>query len=289
MCKYIANCLLVLLLVVTFPGNTFADQSAGEKNLVTDISSLKERIASEMKTLLANDVRDHAKMMKELKKAGASYIPAITTPLSKAKGVKDKDAQRILWGMYSFDTAYATIFGKKKEMAERIKVCDELARSLNLSASVMPAMKKLAQKNEKITVDDVTNTLAKEIEVVLPQISDKPKDVEFWADAAYGGVVQGLYIVTELIAANDYRSEMMALLNSQKDHLRFLEALELYKPHLKAGKMAQYCKRFESLEPIHQILLSKNTYTKEDCEKARVLITKVRNQILSGKPDGDCE
>jgi DNA-binding ferritin-like protein len=289
MCKYVINCLLVVLLVVAFSGNTFADQAAGEKNVVTDISSLKDRIASEMKTLLANDVRDHAKMMKELKKAGASYIPKLTTPLSKASAVKDKDTQRILWGMYSFDTAYATMFGKKKEMAERIRACDDLARSLNLSASVMPAMKKLAQKKGQITIDDVTDTLAKEIEAVLPQISDKPKDVEFWADAAYGGVVQGIYIVTELIAANDYRPEMLALLSSQKEHLSFLEAVELFKPHSKAGKMAQYCKRFQALEPIHQILLNKNTYTKDDCEKARALITKVRNQILAAKPDGDCE
>jgi len=289
MSKYIINCLLVLLMVVAFSGNTFADKAAGEKNVVTDISSLKDRIASEMKTLLADDVRDHARMMKELKKAGASYIPEITTPLSKAREVKDKDIQRILWGMYSFDTAYATVFGKKKEMAERIRAADDLARSLNLSASVMPAMKKLAQKKGQITVDDVTNTLAKEIERVLPQISDKPKDVEFWADAAYGGVVQGIYIVTELIAMNDYSPGMMALLNSQKEHISFLEAVELYKPHLKAGKMAQYCQRFEALEPIHQILLNKNTYTKDDCEKARLLITEVRNQIFTAKSDGDCE
>jgi len=161
MSKYIINCLLVLLMVVAFSGNTFADKAAGEKNVVTDISSLKDRIASEMKTLLADDVRDHARMMKELKKAGASYIPEITTPLSKAREVKDKDIQRILWGMYSFDTAYATVFGKKKEMAERIRAADDLARSLNLSASVMPAMKKLAQKKGQITVDDVTNTLLK--------------------------------------------------------------------------------------------------------------------------------
>jgi hypothetical protein len=281
--------MLAGLVVVALSGNVFADKEAGEKVVLTDISSLKEKIATEMKTLLANDARDHAKMMKDLKKAGASYIPELTTPLAKAGEVKDKDVQRILWGMYSFDTAYASVFGKKKEIADRIKACDDLALSLNLSASVMPAMKKLAQKKEEITIDDVTNTLASEIENVLPQISDKPKDVEFWADAAFGGVVQGMYIVTELIAMNDYKPEMISLLSSQEEHIKFLEAVELFKPHLKSGKMAQYCKRFETLEPIHEILLSKKSYTKEDCEKARVLVTKIRNQILSGKSDGDCD
>jgi hypothetical protein len=289
MFKQSINCLVVLFALVALAGNAFADKAAGEKKVVTDISSLKSRIETEMKKLLADDVREHAKMMKELKKAGASYIPALTTPISKAAKTKDKDTQRVLWGMYSFDAAYATMFGMKKEMAERIKVSDDIARNLNLSASVMPAMRKLAQKKGAVSIDDVTDTLAKEIETTLPKISDKPKDVEFWADSAYGGVVQGLYIVTELIAANNYSPAMLALLNAQKDHLNFLEAVELFKPHQKAGEMAQFCKRFQALEPIHQILLNKNSYTKEDCEKVRALITKIRNEILTGKPDGDCE
>jgi len=289
MFKYAIHCLLVVVMIFAFSGNALADKEAGEKDVVTDISSLKAKISTEMKTLLANDARDHAKMMKELKKAGASFVPQITTPLSKAGEIKDKDVQRVLWGMYSFDTAYASMFGKKKEMADRIKTCDDLARGLNLSASVMPAMKKLAQKKEEITIDDVTNTLAKEIETVLPQVSDKPKDVEFWADAAFGGVVQGMYIVTELIAANNYSPEMISLLNSQNEHIKFLEAVELFKPHAKTGKMAQVCKRFETLEPVHKILLGKKAYTKDECEQVRVIVTKVRNQILAGKSDGDCE
>jgi hypothetical protein len=286
--KFSFICTLVGIMLFSFTGISFADEVAGKKHVVTDISSLKDRIATEMKTLLADDIRDHAKMMKDLKAAGASYISALTIPLSSAKVNKDKDIKRILWGMYSIDSAYAAVFGKKKAVSEKIQTAGNMARDLNLSASVFPAMKKLAKKKGKITVDDLTDTLAKEVEVILPQISDKPADVEFWADSAYGGVVQGIFIISEIIALNDYSPEMLELLNSQKEHIEFLEAVELFKPHKKSGKMAIVCERFKGLEPIHQILLQKSTYTKEDCEKVRSIITAIRFQILAGISDGDC-
>jgi hypothetical protein len=288
MTKKLTRSILAVLLLMIFSATAFGDQEAGKQKVYKDIASLKEKIASEMTSLLADDVREHATLMKNLKAAGASYLADITTPVDAVGKTKDKDTRRILWGMYSLDSAYAAVFNKKKEVALKINAANDLARDLNLTASVMPALKKLASQNKEVTVDDLTDTLAREIEKVLPQVADSPKDVEFWGDAAYGGVIEGLYIVSEIIALNDYSPEMLKLLASQNEHIGFLEAIEIFKPHMKTGSLAGVCKRFKELEPVHQILLDKKIYTREDCEKIRKIVAPIRSKILSGSNDGDC-
>ncbi len=286
--KQMMRSILAALMLMIFSATAFGDQGAGKQTVYNDISALKGKIASEMTRLLADDARDHAKMMKALKAAGASYIAQLTIPVDAAAKIKDKDVLRVLWGMYSFDTAYAAVFNKKKEIALKINAANDISRDLNLTLSVMPALKKMVAENKAVSVDDFTETLAREIETILPQVADSPKDIEFWGDAAYGGVIEGIYIVSEIIALNDYSPEMLKLLASQREHIDFIESIEIFKPHMKTGTMAEVCKRFEALEPIHQILLNKKEYSKEDCKKIRSIVTPLRNQILSGKSDSDC-
>jgi hypothetical protein len=242
--------------------------------------SLKEDMQRAL-SRLEKECPDH-KFIEKMKHAGASYFPEIAARPEKAQVYRDAEIQRQMVGVYLFDMSYASVFGKNKDSVKYADAINTLLtkRGFNNKKVVQQYKKAVSNFNgpdaKKIFIE-----LGKVIESSLDEVIDTPGGLHLAVDAAYGGLIEGLYLTTEIVAQKNYKPQFLRLLNEQKNSCKLvMEIMDILKSHPDFAQFAECNERIETIKTIFNKMKTPNQMNKANVEEIRVLVAKIRADIV---------
>ncbi len=241
-----------------------------------------EAVASE------SNLRELGDKLGEFKKAGLSYQPSLVVPVEGVISCKNDEQLRILLGMYSFDSHYALLFGRKEEFAAAIGLRNDIPARLNLKGKLKiraftpdelkrildnpdnPANRDLYIKYAAATVHDMLEA-TKSDESMLP----------VFLDVAYGGVVESLYVASKLALAAGTGPKLVGVFNEEASRLDSAhQALAAYAGDPELDAIAKRSQRERVLMPIAETLkVKKGNLTEADVTKILSLIEPERSKV----------
>ncbi len=217
----------------------------------------------------------------DLKKAGASFIPELLAPASDVTKFTDKESMRAMVGIYLFDLTYAMEFGKKKETIGLANAVNTLLSNLGqndsqLKAEFTKAIEQFKKDGTTKEISDITEKLANRWVSMI----NTEDEVELMLEATFAWMVEGIYIVSEITAQQDYDPEFMQLLNEQRvTASQLVEIIDAFKNQPRFGKLFESDWRIEVIKGLMASFKDKDI-SKNDVNAIRVLITDVRKKIL---------
>ena len=265
---------VIITLVVLFlalPGTVLA----GDKNL-QEAAKVFSDVYGQGKAV------ELMKKVDLLKEAGLSYQKSLTAPLEEVTACKDQEGLRILLGMYSFDANYAMVFGKKKEFLEtKEAIVSQVLNRLDTRdklriTTIKPELLKdvLDDPENMKKRDALFNNLQTNFDTLGKQADSDDEVMDLLVDSLYGYLIQGVYVVCELALNNESGDKMIALFNSQAQHLETFDAVfDTFKdPEL--TEMVEYVERDPLLDGIKDLI--KNKKGKLDRHDIETIIAAVK-------------
>jgi len=233
---------------------------------------------------------DMMKNVALLKKAGLSYQPSLTVPVDGVIDCKNKEELRVLLGMYLFDTNYAAVFGKKKEMLQlRAMVAKQIPDKLDIpslkKARQVPAakLKKIAQEpDKKANRDALLKNWMAEIDKMFKAAAKDPKLMDMLMDATYGLTIEGVYVSCKLAQSTGVGDVMIALFNYNIARLTSLaKALEAFAADKELAEMVELNQRQKVIGPMLDIYKAKKgKLGQDDVAKILAIVEPVRSPIV---------
>jgi hypothetical protein len=225
-----------------------------------------------------------------LKKAGLSYQQELVVPTSGVIDCKSKEQVRVLMGMYTFDTNYAAVFGKKKEfLASRKVMTEDIVEKLDLPAlrklrAMAPAkLKKVAEDpgqpaNREALLANWRDQMNKQMALAAKD----PELMDVYVDALHGSIVEGLYVSCKLALSSGVGDAMIALFNYNALRLTSLQkVLKSIADDKELSAMVEHGERDKLLDPVLKILKDKKgKLTKKDVGKILALVEPVRAPLV---------
>ncbi len=217
----------------------------------------------------------------DLKKAGASFVPELLAPASDVSKYTDKESMRAMVGIYLFDLTYAMEFGKKKETIALANAVNTLLSNLGqndsqLKAEFTKAIEQFKKDGTTKQISDITEKLATRWVSML----NTEDEVELMLEATFAWMVEGIYIVSEITAQQDYDPKFMQLLNEQRvTASQLAEIIDAFKGQPKFAKLFESDWRIEVVKNIMLNFKDKDM-TMVDVNAIRIFITEVRNKIM---------
>jgi len=226
-----------------------------------------------------------------IKDADLTYQNSLTVSVSDVLDCKNKGEMRLLLGMYIFDSNYAMLFDKRKELQESWEfgfhsAMEKLALQGEAGVAMFPAA------DLKTIIEDPTNPehrlilirdINSQVEAILKQAREKPEFLEVVVDEFYGTIIEGLYVICNLALNEDLSgTKMVALFNGLQQSLggyAKVEAIfagdEYFEGMIKKGERAKV------LNPINTLLETSGGKLKvEDMKKILSIIEPVRSQVV---------
>jgi hypothetical protein len=250
-----------------------------------------EKAAKEALKLLGG--KEGLTMMKNvalLKKAGLSYQPSLTVPLDGVIDCKSKENLRVLLGMYLFDTNYAAVFGKKKEMLDiRAMVAKKIPDKLEVpglsKAKQLPAdkLKKISQQpDKKANREALLKNWMAEIDTMFKAAAKDPKLMDVLMDATYGLTIEGVYVSCKLAQSAGPGDTMLALFNYNIARLTSLaKALDAFAADKELAAMVELGQRQKVIGPVLKIYNGKRAKLDQgDVAKILAIVEPVRSPLV---------
>ncbi|MFH1068099.1 MAG: hypothetical protein V1794_00635 [Candidatus Glassbacteria bacterium] len=226
-----------------------------------------------------------------IKDADLTYQNSLTVSVSDVLDCKNKGEMRLLLGMYIFDSNYAMLFDKRKELQESWEfgfhsAMEKLALQGEAGVAMFPAA------DLKTIIEDPTNPehrlilirdINSQVEAILKQAREKPEFLEVVVDEFYGTIIEGLYVVCNLALNEDLSgTKMVALFNGLQQSLGGYAKVEVifagdeyFEGMIKKGERAKV------LNPINTLLETSSGKLKvEDMKKILSIIEPVRSQVI---------
>ncbi len=262
--------------------------------LAADKAQVLKQAPEKLESVLnESQLRETVDKVGLFKKAGLSYQPSLVVPVEGVVGCKNKEQLRILLGMYTFDTNYALLFGKKQEAAAANSLLSDIPDRLNLRGKLK--FKTFTPEELKKVLDspdDPTNrTLyvryaAANIHDMLEASKSDQEMLPLFLDVAYGGVVESLYVACKLALAAGTGQKLVAVFNEEAARLDKLDqALEAYAEDPELDALVKRAQREPVLRPVAEILKTKKgNLTKADVVKILSLLEPQRSKVV-----GKCE
>ena len=235
---------------------------------------------------------DMVRNIKLIKEADLSYQNSLTAPVSGLVDCKNKKELGLLLGTYVFDTNYAMVFDKRKEVQDAWesgfqKTSEKLALQGGSGAAMLPGA------NLKNILDDPANSnryrdvliedVQSQVTAILKKAREKPEFLGVVVDEMYGAIVEGLYVVCKLSLNEDLKGEsMVALLNTLEKSLGGYAKVEaIFAGDKDFEMMLDKGSREKVLRPVQEILAANGgKVSAEDLKKILAIIEPVRGQIV---------
>jgi hypothetical protein len=236
-----------------------------------------------------SQLRDMADKVGLLKKAGLSYQPSLVVPVEGVVACKNKEQLRILLGMYTFDTNYALLFGKKKEFAAANGLRDDIPDRLNLRGKL---------KSKTFTPDEIKKVLANPDDPanralfvkytaanahdMIEAAKSDQEMLALYLDLGYGGIIQSLYVTSKLALAAGTGPNLVALFNEQASRVnKVYQSLLAYAGNPELDAFVKRAPRERVLKPVAGILKAKNgNLARTDVEKVLSLVEPERSKVV---------
>ncbi len=271
-----------LSLFMIFSGTTYAEDS---QPLDPQLKASLIKVIGEFNACLlhprAKGSVNGEQYIADLKKAGASFVPELLAPASDVSKYADKESMRAIVGVYLFDLAYAMEFGKKKETIALANAVNTLLSNLGqndsqLKAEFIKAIEQFKKDGTTIGITDIVEKLATRWVSMI----NTEDEIELMLEATFAWMVEGIYIVSEITAQQDYDAEFMQLLNEQRvTASQLVQIIDLFKGQPKYEKLFESDWRTDVIKKLITSFKDK-AITKDDVNLIRTTITGTRNRIL---------
>lgn len=229
-----------------------------------------------------------------LKKVGLSYQPGLTVPVDGVIDCKSKEDLRVLLGMYLFDTNYAAVFGKKKEVLQiRSMIAKQIPDKLEVPAlrktkQIPPEkLKKIAQEpDKKANREALLKNWMAEIDKMFKAAAKDPKVMDMLIDATYGLTIEGVYVSCKLAQSAGGGDAMVALFNFNTARLTSLaKALDAFAGDKELAAMVELGKRQRVIGPVLDIYKAKKGKLDQgDVAKVLAIVEPVRSPLVKKCP-----
>ncbi len=226
-----------------------------------------------------------------IKDADLTYQNSLTAPVSDLLDCKSKEELRLLLGIYIFDTNYAMVFDKRKEVQDAWelgfrKTMEQLALHGEFGVAMLPGadLKEMLenpmnQELRSVLVEDVL----RQVRAILKRAREKPEFLEVVVDEFYGTILEGIYVVCKLsLNENLGGRKMVALFNGLQESLEgFAKVENIFAGDEYFEKMFEKGEREEVLVPIITLLkTNKGKLGVEDVEKILSIVEPIRNRVV---------
>ncbi|MDO9559060.1 MAG: hypothetical protein Q7I89_05165 [Syntrophales bacterium] len=273
-CKFVAVVLLTTFALMVTGVCAFAASKPVPEGIKKDLKAVLAKLEKECP-------EGHV-FIEKMKKAGASYFQELTAPTAKAQSYTDAEIQRMMVGVYHFDMSYAMVFGKNKESLKAGEAIDVLLTKLGYNDPKIVAQYKKAMKGiDGPNVKQVLKDLDKAIDAALPKMINTQEGLDVPVDAAYGWIIEALYLVTETVAQKNYDPKFLVLLNEQKKSIKMvIDTLNVFKNNKELAAIVERNERLPLLQDISKRLKDPKKMGKEDVEAIRTMVAKARAEIV---------
>jgi len=249
------------------------------------IKLVPEGIQEDLRTALAKlekECPEEHVFIEKMKNAGASYFQELAAPTERAQFYTDPEIQRMMVGVYLVDMSYAMVFGKNKESLKAGEAIDALLTKLGYNDTKIVAQFKKAVKGlDSPNVKQVFKDLDKAIDTALPKMINTQEGLHLSVDAAYGWLIEVMYLTTETVAQKNYDPKFLALLNEQKKSVKvIIDILNVFKEDKELAAVVERNKRLPLLQDISKKMKIPKKMGKEDVEAIRIMVAKARAEIV---------
>jgi hypothetical protein len=210
-----------------------------------------------------------------LNKAGASYMVDLTVPVEKAEKLMTTTSKGLGFGMYGFDTKYASVYNRSDVSMKINEVEMKLMIDLGIAADIEVVknyIKRIA--NNKSNKDSLEILTGKAFVEYHKQMVNGNHAISY-ALTTIGGNVEALYVLTQMSLYAKDNSKFLELLSNQKERVKSVSDLletisgdETLKPY------------YESIKPIMKFFQENNTIGNAELKKIAPEIEKLRNSMI---------
>ena len=226
-----------------------------------------------------------------IKDADLTYQKSLTVPVADLLDCKSKEELHLLLGIYIFDTNYAMLFDRRKEVQEAWelgfqKTMEKLALYGEVGVAMLPAadLKEMLENPTDQNMRSIfVRDILKQIEAILKRARKGPEFLSVVVDEFYGAIIEGLYVVCKLAQNEDLdKKKVVALFNGLQESLGGFDKMEaIFAGDKRFEDMFRKAERDEVLNPIHTLLTTKEGKLKvEDLKEILSIIEPIRNRVV---------
>ena len=261
------------------------------KEALEDLASLTVEILEKEKMHIAFD------RLRFMKEVGLAWRPELMAPSDLAPKLPESALYQYA-GVKLADAIYAAVFGKKKEVADSIKVVEEVMQLTDIRSHadfdgrMIKTVKKAALEPEGVDAKTVLEELTNDFISQLPVFSSSQESVNYLFQGFCGFTVQSFYITTNFFAQAS--PDQLAVLDKKKaDLVTWINMLEslfdascCYEEICMESSVAMFpklglFKRVKNnIAPVNRKNESYTTSHQEKAQRHLMEITNIRNSIL---------
>lgn len=221
-----------------------------------------------------------------IKDADLTFQKSLTVPVLDILDCKSKEELPQLLGIYIFDTNYAMLFDRRKEVTESWETVLRIALHGEFGVAMLPAadLKEMLDNpsNPQMRGKLISN-IRMQVTDILKRAREKPEFLEVVVDEFYGTIVEGLYIVCKLALNEDLSGKKMVdLFNGLQQSLGGYAKIEgIFAGDESFEGMLKKGERAKVLDPINTLLKTNSGKLKvEDLKKILSIIEPIRKQVI---------
>ena len=221
---------------------------------------------------------------KNLKEAGASYQPLLTAAQINLEQYDNAHSQAVMSGVLMVDTIYAAAFLKKSDTVTFMKKSRRLSNQAGVTIPLTNKLKALLENPEKMEDFSALQLVIKEfIDRIIKDGLASDQQLALFVDRMYGGTIEGVYVITELIAQNDYSPSMMAYVKLLHKRLLLMTRLfNVFQGDPAFAKVLNLNHRMGLIGDLNNIITARKI-TSREVDRLRVMVTPQREALLAGR------
>lgn len=219
--------------------------SKGNKN-EKDLPLTSE--TSELINSLFNNIPSPLTLSYIMKEAGIPYSPNIVHDPEKATSYVDKKSQAINLGIYGTNLTYANIMERSTDAMKYMAACIKLHESLGLSEAVGVELMARMEKNQENK--DSMRFIISESLGSLEEYLRENEQIDVAGMILAGGVIEALYIATQLIDMNSPQPDIAQLIADQKYSVQSLH--ELFESYATNENLSFYINDIRKIWSIYE-------------------------------------
>jgi hypothetical protein len=183
-----------------------------------------------------------------MKEAGLTYSSNIAHDPAKATSYVDKKSQAINLGIYGTNLTYANIMERSTDAMKYMAACIKLHEALGLSEAVGVELMARMEKNQE-NKDSMRVIISESLGSLEEYLRDN-EQIDLAGMILAGGVIEALYIATQLVDMNAPQETIAQLIADQKHSLQSLH--ELFESYATNENIAFYINDIRKIWSIYE-------------------------------------
>jgi len=190
-------------LILTMAVTTFGDEEATAR-----VGQSLEKLAENAKSVLVEDrIHDVFDWYRKLTDFGLTYQPSLMAP-NDLVGKLNKEQLRLYAGIKLFDALYAATFMKRQDVADCVRVIEEIQDTLDVRSHAdinnyfLHTLKKAASRPDEVDIATLIDQLASDYVRELPALLSSVESADYLIDSLYGLFIQKSYIFGAMTSNN---------------------------------------------------------------------------------------